>query len=87
MTDPTHTKSSAPFSIASVLAVICAIFSFTSGAIFGFILALLAIVFGLTGVLIALSPARRGGFASTFAVIAGVAGIIAAIVKAIIWLL
>ena len=87
MSETSSRKGSASFSIASILAVVAAIFSFTSGAIFGFILALVAIFFGLIGVIMALSPARRGGFASTFAVIAGFAGIVAAVIKAVIWIL
>ena len=87
MSEVVQQRNSATFSIASVLAIICAIFSFTSGAILGLILALMAILFGLIGVILALSPSRRGGFASTFAVLAGVVGIVAAVVKAIIWIL
>lgn len=87
MTTAVSQKPSATFSIASILAVLAAIFSFTSGAILGLILALVAIFFGLIGVVMALAPSRRGGIASTFAVIAGVVGIVAALVKAIIWIL
>ncbi len=78
-------RSSTSFSIASILAVLAAVGSFYAGAIFGLILALVAILFGLVGVIIALSPAKRGGIASTFAVIAGLVGIIAAIIKFLGW--
>jgi len=76
----------ATFSIASIIAILAAIFSFTTNAFFGMVLAVVAIVFGLFGVLLALSPARRGGIASILAVIAGCLGIVAAVIKAIMWL-
>ncbi len=77
--------SSPVFSIASILSVICAIGSFTTGAIFGLILAFLAILFGSLGALFSLSPHRRGGFLSTFAMILGFIGVVAAVFKAIIY--
>ena len=72
------------FSIPSILAVIAAIFSFTSGAALGLILAIAAIVLGLIGVLIALSPRVRGGFVSVLSILAGAIGIIAAIFKLVL---
>jgi hypothetical protein len=56
-----------------------------SGAILGLILAVLAIVFGSFGTLLSLSPHRRGGVMSTFAMVAGIIGIVAAVFKAILW--
>ena len=79
------TRSS--FSIPSIISVIAAIWSFTTGAFFGLVLAIIAIVFGLLGVLLSLSPAKRGGVVSTFGVGAGAIGVIAAVVKAIMWML
>ena len=81
----TTRPSPASYSIASILAIVCAIGSFMTGAIFGLLLAIGAIFFGLVGVIIALSPSRRGGIASTLAVFAGAIGIIAALFKAIGW--
>jgi hypothetical protein len=78
------TRSS--FSIPSIISVIAAIWSFTTGAFFGLVLAIIAIIFGLLGVLLSLSPAKRGGVVSTFGVGAGAIGVIAAIVKAIMWI-
>ena len=71
------------FSIPSLIAVIAAIGSFMVGAIGGLVLAGIAIVFGIIGVVISLSPVKRGGIASTFGILAGGVGIIAAIVKGI----
>lgn len=51
----------AAFSIPSILAVIAAYFSFTTGAFWGFVLAGIAIVLGLIGLLLSLSPSVRGG--------------------------
>lgn len=82
----TTVSRKASFSIPSLIAVIAAIWSFTSGAFFGLVLAIVAIVAGLLGVLLALAPGVRGGIASTVAVFAGGIGIVAAIVKAIIYL-
>lgn len=79
-------KPSPLFSIASVLSVVCAIGSFFSGAILGLVLAVLAILFGSFGTLLALSPHRRGGVMSTLAMGLGVVGIVAAVFKAILWL-
>lgn len=67
----------ATFSIPSIIAVICAVLSFFDTG-FGFVFAILAIIFGVVGALVALSPARRGGIMSIIAV---ALGIIAAIVS------
>lgn len=69
------------FSIPSIIAIICAIASFFFGAGFGFLLAVIAIVAGVVGVLLSLSPNVRGGMTSIISVIAGAIGIIAAIFK------
>lgn len=76
----------AAFSIPSIIAVIAAIFSFKMGAFFGLILAGVAILAGLFGILLSLSPAKRGGIFSIFGVIAGAIGVIAAVIKAIMWI-
>jgi hypothetical protein len=79
---PALSTAPAPaFSIPSIIAIICAIASFMVGAGLGFILAILAIVAGLIGVLLSLSPRVRGGMISIFSVVAGVIGIVAAVFK------
>ncbi len=80
-------NSKAAFSIPSIIAVIAAFFSFSTGAFWGFVLAGIAIVFGILGVVLSLSPRVRGGFISIIGIAAGGIGIIAAIVKTIQWLL
>ena len=45
------------------------------------LLAIVAIIAGLVGVFMALSPRVRGGFVSVISIVAGVVGILAAIVK------
>ena len=77
---------SAKFSIPSIIAIVAAILSFTTGAFFGFILAVVAIVFGLIGVAMAMSPSVRGGMMSTLSLVAGGIGLIAAVIKAMMWL-
>ncbi len=78
-------KPSPIFSIASILSVLCAVGSFMTGAILGLVLAVLAIFLGSFGALLSLSPHRRGGLLSTFAMVAGVIGIVAAVFKAVIF--
>ena len=73
------------FSIPSIIAIGCAIASFATGALAGFILALIAVAFGALGFLLSFSSSRRGGLVSTLAILGGVLGVIAAIVKAIAW--
>ena len=69
------------FSIPSILAVICAIISFRRGAFGGATFAILAIVLGLIGCLLALAPGKRGGIVSAISIVAGLIGIIAAVFK------
>ena len=69
------------FSLPSILACVCAIISFRSGALWGTLMAIAAIVLGVFGALLALSPRVRGGFVSVLAIGFGVLGIIAAIFK------
>ena len=77
--------SKASFSIASILAIILAILSFKVGAILGLLLAAGALLFGVVGLVLALSPDTRGGMLSMLAVVMSLIGVIAAIVKAIMW--
>ncbi len=76
----------AHFSIPSIIALIAAACSFAAGAFWGFILALIAIAFGIIGVLLSFSPSIRGGLVSILSLIAGLVGIAVAVVKAIAWL-
>ena len=57
-----------------------------TGAMLGLILACIAIFFGLLGVALSFSSRTRGGVMSTFAMLAGIIGIIAAVIKAVAWL-
>ena len=78
-------SNKASFSIISILAIIAAILSFNVGAIGGLLLAAVAFIFGVLGVVLALSPKTRGGGLSILAVILSFIGVIAAIIKAIGW--
>jgi hypothetical protein len=73
------------FSIPSLIAIGAAIASFFVGAAGGFILALIAIVFGIIGFFLAMSPSVRGGFVSVFSLILAAIGIVIAVIKAITW--
>jgi hypothetical protein len=77
----------AHFSVPSIIALIAAIASFAVGAFWGFILALVAIFFGVIGMILALSPRIRGGIVSVFSIVVALAGIVVAAIKAIAWLL
>ena len=79
-------SSKTSFSIASIVAIIAAILSFYFGAILGLVMAALAFVFGALGIILALMPNTRGGGLSILAVILSFVGVIAAIIKAAIWI-
>ncbi len=72
------------FSIPSIIAIAAAIASFFVSAGGGFILAIVAIIFGVIGILVSLAPSVRGGFISILSLIVGAIGIVVAIVKAVI---
>jgi len=82
-----RTTSQTSFSIPSIIALVAAILSFVTNPVLGMILAITAIVFGLIGVLLSLSPRVRGGMTSTIGIVAGVIGIVVALVKTAGWLL
>lgn len=80
-------RERAEFSIPSFIAIGAAILSFMTGAFWGLILAIVAIIFGLLGVVLSFSPRVRGGMVSVFSLGAGILGIVAAVIKAIAWVL
>jgi len=85
MTQNLPTRRSGPaFSIPSILAMICAIASFAVGPGKGFFIAILAIIFGGIGLLLAMAPQVRGGIASIVSILAGAIGIVAAVIRMII---
>ena len=56
-----QTREAAKFSIPSIIAIIAAIASFPVGALMGFLLAIVAVIFGAIGFILSLSPRVRGG--------------------------
>jgi hypothetical protein len=82
----TDTTTKATFSLPSIIAIVAALASFAVGAFWGFILALIAIVFGFIGVAMALSSRVRGGMVSVLSIIAAAAAIVVAGIKAVAWL-
>lgn len=78
-------EKKAAFSIPSLLAIVAAILSFNVGAIGGLLLAAVAFILGVLGIVLALAPRTRGGGLSILAVILSFIGVIAAIIKAIMW--
>ena len=84
--DAPETTKAAKFSIPSIIALAAAILSFMTGAMLGLVLAIIAIFFGLLGVTLSFSSRTRGGIVSTLSLLAGLVGIIAAVIKAVKWL-
>lgn len=78
-------QTKAHFSIPSIIAVLAAIGSFFVGAFGGFILAIVAIIFGLFGLMLSMAPTVRGGLVSMLSLGLACIGIIAAVIKAIRW--
>jgi hypothetical protein len=68
---------------AAVIAIVAAIASFMSGAFWGIILAVIAVVAGTLGMLIAVSPRRRGGILSLASIGLGVIALVRAVFVAI----
>ena len=81
---PPARRARPAFSIPSILAIICAVASFAVNPGLGFVLAILAIILGGIGVMLALAPQTRGGIASVISILAGAIGIIGAVVRMII---
>jgi hypothetical protein len=73
------------FSIPSILAIAAAIASLFTGAFWGFMLALIAIVCGIVGCMMAMAPSVRGGVISFISLFLAAIGIILAIIRAIGW--
>jgi len=72
-------------SMPSILAIIAAIVSlFFAGAIWGFLLAIAAIVLGVIGFLMSAAPRISGGIMSIIAIVMGVIGIIVSLLKAVL---
>ena len=81
---PTHPVTRAHFSIPAVVAIVAAVGSFMASPGLGFFLAILAILAGGIGFLVAFAPSVRGGMVSIISVFAGIIGILAAIVRLIL---
>ena len=72
------------FSIPSLIALVAAILIFVvNNGFLVFLLAGVAIVFGLLGIMLSLSPKVRGGIVSFLGIGAGLIGVIIAVVKLI----
>ena len=72
------------FSSPSIIAIAAAIASFFVSAGSGFLLAIIAIIFGVFGFLLSLAPSVRGGVLSIFSLVLACVAIVAAIIKAIL---
>ena len=75
-------NSKASFSLPSLIALVAAILIFVVGNGFlVFLLAGVAIIFGLLGIILSLAPSVRGGIVSFLGIGAGLIGVIMAMVK------
>jgi len=70
------------FSIPSVIAIVAAIGSFFASPSSGFLLAMVAIGFGVLGLLLSFAPSIRGGVVSMLSMVLACIGIVVAIIKA-----
>ena len=77
-------QSKPHFSIPSLIAIGAAIATFFVRPATGFALAIVAIIFGVIGFLLAFSPSVRGGVMSIFSLILAAIGIIIAILRGIL---
>jgi len=86
MSDPINYSMRPPskFGTAALLAVLASVgsmfLSCSGRPLWGLILAVLSIPFGLVGVLRSVSPEVHGGFASIISIIVGVVGIAVAVI-------
>ena len=82
----TQIASPAKFSVFAIIAIVAAILSFVTGPLLGLVFAAVAILFGGIGMVSAMRASVRGGFVGMLSIVAGIVGIVAAVVKAIAWL-
>ena len=81
---PVRASAGAAFSIPSIIAAIAAIATFiVDGAGTRLFLAVVAALFGVIGVIIAILPGKRGGLISVAALVIGAIAFIVAIVQAL----
>ena len=77
-------KSIAKFSLVSILALVAAMWSLSTSSVpGGMILAIVAIVLGAIGFVIALLPGIRGGVVSIISMLCGAIGIMVALIRLI----
>jgi hypothetical protein len=80
----TRSESGASFSIPSIIAIIAAAASWFVDAGWSILLAILALIFGIIGVVMAISPAKRGGVLSIVAIGLAALAIVVSIIALIL---
>lgn len=68
-------KAGTAATIAIIAAIGSFVLTFTGSAIWGLITAVLAILFGIVGVIVSASPKVGGGLMSSFSIILGILGV------------
>lgn len=81
MTQWTQTPPRAKFGLLSLLAIAAGIGSFFVHWGLALVLAVVAILFGAIGFIVALLPGRRGGVLSIVAIVMGAIGVVAALLR------
>ena len=76
-------RGGASFSIPSILAAVCLIATLFTNEALDLILSIAAIVLGLIGAVLALSPSVRGGIVSIVSILIGVVAVIVSILQLI----
>lgn len=84
-TDLTHRRGmpEASYSVASIIAIVCAIAAWVVSAGWSILLAIVAIIAGLIGAAAAISPNKRGGVMSIIAILIGLIAIVVSIIALI----
>ena len=77
---PASSRQSASFSIPSIIAIVCAAGAWFVGPGWSILLAIVAIIAGLLGAVVAVSPAKRGGMLSIMAILMSALAIVVSVI-------
>ena len=82
MSTPTSTREKPAFSVPSIVALVATALIFVTNG-FDFLLAIVGVVAGLIGGLLALSPSVRGGIVSILSIVIGLASAVISLLQVI----
>ena len=75
--------ATAKYSLPSIVAAVCVLLIFVTDG-FDFVLAIVAVVSGSIGVLVALQPGVRGGLVSVFSLVVGLGSALVSILQVLL---